>query len=305
MRPRRETRGVSRSKCGDLITAIVPVSWATSIIVHESTDAIDYYDGFGTSELVVGIRAYQWGWEYYYPKDIDLNYNIKHNYSSFVGNSLRYNSSNDVSLKSNNMWKFYQNKTSDLSVTPAHLLFVPSDNNKLLNFLNFSDVGSNPLNESAAFKKTKIFSKVSNLNLIASSYSFESRYKTLSFLFKNDNAYPESSLFTVKRQHNFLNSMAIMNNYETFFNKKSLYKWVSFNNSSEIFKKNQESLKNITYFEKTPGLVLNIDYQRLMNFFNFNSFKLLQLKKIAYYPSVLDSINGDSDKKKPFIVSLN
>jgi len=24
-------------------------------------DAADYYDGFGTGEMVVGIRAYQWG----------------------------------------------------------------------------------------------------------------------------------------------------------------------------------------------------------------------------------------------------
>jgi hypothetical protein len=58
-KPRRETRGVSRSKCGDLITACVPVSWAISIIVNESTDAIDLNDGFGTAELVVGVRAYQ------------------------------------------------------------------------------------------------------------------------------------------------------------------------------------------------------------------------------------------------------
>jgi hypothetical protein len=57
--PRRETRGVSRSKCGDLITACVPVTWAMSIIVSESTDATDYYDGFGTSEVIVGVRAYQ------------------------------------------------------------------------------------------------------------------------------------------------------------------------------------------------------------------------------------------------------
>ena len=58
-RPRRETRGVSRSKCADLITALVPVSWAVSIIISETVDASDYYDGFGTGELVVGIRAYQ------------------------------------------------------------------------------------------------------------------------------------------------------------------------------------------------------------------------------------------------------
>jgi len=57
--PRRETRGVSRSKCGDLITACVPVTWAMSIIVSESTDATDYYDGFGTNEVIVGVRSYQ------------------------------------------------------------------------------------------------------------------------------------------------------------------------------------------------------------------------------------------------------
>ena len=58
-RPRRETRGVSRSKCGDLITACVPVSWAASIIISESTDSSDLYDGFGAAEITVGIRAYQ------------------------------------------------------------------------------------------------------------------------------------------------------------------------------------------------------------------------------------------------------
>jgi hypothetical protein len=59
-RPRRETRGVSRSKCADMITAIVPVSWAISIIVSETVDATDYYDGFGTTEIVISIRAAQW-----------------------------------------------------------------------------------------------------------------------------------------------------------------------------------------------------------------------------------------------------
>jgi hypothetical protein len=60
-KPKRETRGVSRSKCADLITACVPVSWAASIIISETVDATDYYDGFGTGEIVIGIRAYQWG----------------------------------------------------------------------------------------------------------------------------------------------------------------------------------------------------------------------------------------------------
>jgi heme/copper-type cytochrome/quinol oxidase subunit 2 len=53
-------------------------------------DATDYYDGFGTGEIVIGIRAYQWGWEYFYPKNIDLNYNVRLSYSAMLGNSLKY-----------------------------------------------------------------------------------------------------------------------------------------------------------------------------------------------------------------------
>lgn len=92
-RPVRETRGVSRSKCGDLITATVPVSWAASIIIHESTDAIELSDGFGTAEMAVGIRAYQWGWEYYYPKDMDLKFYNQKSLSIGKSSSNFFNSS--------------------------------------------------------------------------------------------------------------------------------------------------------------------------------------------------------------------
>jgi hypothetical protein len=37
----------------------VPVTWAASIIISETVDAADYYDGFGSGEIVIGIRAYQ------------------------------------------------------------------------------------------------------------------------------------------------------------------------------------------------------------------------------------------------------
>ena len=109
-KPKRETRGVSRSKCADLITACVPVSWALSIIISETVDATDYYDGFGTGEVVIGIRAYQWGWEYFYPKNIDLNYNVSPSYSSFIGNSIKYNNTSSENLDANAIWKFYQKK---------------------------------------------------------------------------------------------------------------------------------------------------------------------------------------------------
>ena len=230
IRPRRETRGVSRSKCGDLITATVPVTWAISIIVNESTDAIDYYDGFGTTELVVGVRAYQWGWEYYYPKDIDLNYNVKPSYSAFVGNSLKYTKSSDVTLRANNLWKYYQNKSTDQVITPAHILALPMDNYKLLNFLNFNDVGSSSVQEMNAFKKIRMFSKTYTSNLVFVPNNYSSKYKTISNLYINDSLFTDSYLYGLKRQHNFLSANSTFNNQSTFLNLNSVNKFVNFFN---------------------------------------------------------------------------
>lgn len=301
VRPRRETRGVSRSKCGDLVTAIVPVSWAASIIINESTDAIDYYDGFGTTEMVVGIRAYQWGWEYYYPKDLDLNYNLKHNYSAFVGNSLKYNTISEVNVTTSNLWRFYQNKSFDSVVTPAHLLLLPLDNHKMLNFLNFNDIGANNLNESSAFKKIKMFSKtyVSNLSYLPS--SFNDRYKNLTSLYISDSEFLDSYLYGSKRQHNFLSSSSLFNNFSTFFSLSSVDCFLRFNwgTSSDLFTTfTGNNLLN--FFLKTKHNELMFDTFRLNNFF-FNLFPgtfSLAASKFYLYPSLTEVLNNNTDKKK-------
>ncbi len=301
VRPRRETRGVSRSKCGDLITATVPVTWATSIIVNESTDAIDYYDGFGTTELVVGIRAYQWGWEYYYPKDIDLNYNIKPSYSSFVGNSLKYTKSSDITLKANNLWKYYQNKSTDQIITPAHLLVLPMDNYKLLNFLNFNDIGSNSIQEINAFKKIRMFSKTYTSNLIFVPNDFSNKYKNFSTLYINDSLYSDSYLYGIKRQHNFLSSNALLNNQSTFLNLSSVNKFINFNFKNKIDNLNKLSNNyNFTYFKKINNSSLNSNSNHIISIFNNSSFNdnLFFLNNSLFYSNFISLINDNSDKNK-------
>lgn len=153
LKPKRETRGVSRSKCGDLITATVPVTWATSIIIHESTDAIDLYDGFGTTEVAIGIRAFQWGWEYYYPKDLDLSYNLKSNNSFFFGKSLKYNNATSTHSDTLKFWRLYQLKESDQIVNPIQFLLFSTNSNSILNGLDFNNLGKSTLVEVNAFKK--------------------------------------------------------------------------------------------------------------------------------------------------------
>ena len=299
-RPRRETRGVSRSKCGDLITACVPVSWATSIIVNESTDAIDFYDGFGTTELVVGIRAYQWGWEYYYPKDIDINYNIKKNYSAFIGNSLKYNTSSELNLKSNNLWKFYQNKTTDSVITPAHLLLFSTDNNKLLNFLNFNDLGTNSLSEASAFKKIKTFSK---LNVYNTSHVlfFNDKYKNFSKIYFNDTSYSNSNYYGIKRQHTYLTANSYNNGNFTFLNQGNINKLLNYNyNLNYDYKFSNVCLKTnfIKIFNKTQSALFNSYFFNILEKTNFNKTDSTLLK-FNNYSNIVSLFNENSDKLKP------
>lgn len=310
VRPRRETRGVSRSKCGDLITATVPVTWAISIIVNESTDAIDYYDGFGTTELVVGVRAYQWGWEYYYPKDIDLNYNIKPSYSSFVGNSLKYNKTSDSNLQSNNLWKYYQNKSNDQVITPAHLLVIPSDNYKLLNFINFNDIGSSNIQEINAFKKIRMFSKTytSNLNFVPN--KFTQKFKTFSNLYLNDLSFTDSYLYGLKRQHNYLSSMALLNNQSTFLNMTSLNKFINFNFQLNNLSFDTHSYYGNSFFKKNTSTNLSNDSIRIFNLLKTlqNNSSINPFTKNLLYSNLENLINDDSDKKKinyPFYKLFN
>ena len=225
VRPRKETRGVSRSKCGDLITACVPVTWATSIIVSESTDAIDFYDGFGTTELVVGIRAYQWGWEYYYPKDVDLNYNIKNSSSSYVGNSLRYSKTTAANNSANTFWKFYQNKSTDQVVSPAHLIVIPFDDYKIFSILSFNDSGANPSLEVNAFKKTKIFSKFNKNDLNYQPYALFSNYSKLGKLYFSSSEFSESLYIGTKNQFNLLSINSYLNSQTTLLNLETIKKF--------------------------------------------------------------------------------
>lgn len=297
VKPRRETRGVSRSKCGDLITACVPVSWATSIIVSESTDAIDYFDGFGTTELVVGVRAYQWGWEYYYPRDLDLNYNLKKNYSTFVGNSLKYEKNSEISSDSVNLWKFYQNKNSDQVLTPSHLLLVPSDNYKVINLLNFNDLGTNSLNESNSFKKIRVLSKTNNSDLYSSFSKFNSKFHTFSKLSELDYTLQDSFTLSTKKQIDFLSSSNLIHNTSLSLDHLSIKKLLLLNLKSSTLL-NKKSFSFSSNFNKFNNLDNLSDSFILNNFSKTSSNSLTFFQNSSNYFDFFKKINNDSDKKK-------
>ena len=304
VRPRRETRGVSRSKCGDLITACVPVSWAMSIIVNESTDAIDLNDGFGTAELVVGVRAYQWGWEYYYPKSIDLNYNVRGSYSSFVGNSLRYNSTSSSNLSSNYLWKMYQNEADDRIVTPAHLLIMPSDAAGIANFLNFRDIGISTLRESSAFSKIRNFSKVYSTQLVHTPSTFVSKYQKLNSLYIDENNFLNTSSFGVTKQHNSAAISALGNNFSsTLLDSKSFSQFLDSNTSLEFDTNNALNEVDKAPLSATKRSLVGVplDFSRTSQLLNGETASRSQF---VDFPTLIESFDDNSDKEKLHYPSL-
>ena len=150
LQPKRETRGFSRSKCGDLITGLVPMMWASSIIVHESIDSADWDDGVGTVEMVMAIRAYQWGWEYWYPRSNDLNADLK-NHELLLFGKNGVNAGWCESVVANRYLSEYLNLRNAYSTNKISHIFNINNNNYNLHKLNSNING-----------KTHVYSKHTN-----------------------------------------------------------------------------------------------------------------------------------------------
>ena len=299
-KPKRETRGVSRSKCADLITATVPVTWAASIIISESVDATDYYDGFGSGEIVVGIRAYQWGWEYFYPKGIDLNYNVKPSYSAMVGNSLKYNNTGSKTLQTNTLWKYYQNKNNTkLSSTPAHILLSPSDSSKVANFLNFNDLGMSTVKDSTAFKKIQYFSKTNPQTLYTNLSDFNLKYKKISNLYLTDSLPNNTPSYGTFRQHNYSSTMALTNSFNSLLDTKSLNAFLEYNNGLTVTTQKPSMNYNLNTSSRENVLSTNSNTLRLQAITESSSgTSNAALMKLINYPTITSLISSETDAKK-------
>ena len=304
-KPKRETRGVSRSKCADMITACVPVSWATAIIVTETVDVVDYYDGFSTGEIVIGIRAYQWGWEYFYPKSIDLNYNVNPSYSTLMGNSLKYFNTSSNSLKTNTLWKFHQgNKGFNISSVPAHLILTPTDNSNLLNFMDFDSIGTSTVKDSTAFKKIQFFSKTDPTSLFNIQSDFQQSFNKVSSLYTNDLTLNTSYSYGMDRQHNYTSLTSTLPLFNTLLDNTSINKFFGYNfNNLTQHKttKNPLSIDRLSYQTNGDGSATNesniYEYYKLFPQ-KFSRFSELDFVSFLKYPNLFSILGAENDSKQ-------
>jgi len=123
----------------------------------------------------------------------------------------------------------YQNKLDDKPLTPAHLLLLPIENTKFINFLNFSSIGSNTLKGSEAFVKVRNTSKIYNSNLVYSSSDFTNKYLKLNQLYTTDNSFLNTLTYGLRRQHNLISSSATLNTVSPFLDFQSASKFLNYN----------------------------------------------------------------------------
>jgi len=122
-----------------------------------------------------------------------------------------YNKASGATTEGNSLWKFYQNNLTDGVITPAHLLVLPNDNAKVLNHLNFNDIGANTLKESQAFKKIRQSSKTFTSNLVLTPGTFVGKYNSLHDLYLRDSSLSDSGSYGNVRQHNLTATLASIN----------------------------------------------------------------------------------------------
>lgn len=65
----RETRGFSRAQTGDAITAVIPMTWSITMLMHASTHSSNFDENTDSTSLSMTVIAYQWGWNYFFPRD--------------------------------------------------------------------------------------------------------------------------------------------------------------------------------------------------------------------------------------------
>ena len=301
---KRETRGASRSKCADLITACVPVSWAMAIIISETVDNTDYYDGFGTGQIVIGMRAYQWGWEYLYPKITDLNYSNKLTYSSTIDNLSKYNDFLSKNSIPNSFWKSYQKKnTQSISLSPSHLLLHPSDNSKLISGASFNNVGLSSVKDSSAFRKIQYFSKSNKQPHITNITHFNDRYNKVNSMYLNTSKFKDAYSYGTFKQHNFMSLNANLPSFESLLYDKGVNNFVNFtlNSNSKLIKNVWNILisKSISQFK--PVSFSSLNSTSLSNLKNLTVINSSCVHSKPHFSSKLNRIQNIIYELLPFL----
>jgi len=161
------------------------------------------------------------------------------------------------------MYKNMRLGTQDITTsTPSHALLSPSDNNKVLEFMNFNDLGSSSLTASSAFKKVQSASKANHASLFENSSDLSLKYNKIYDLYVREGGVQGSRGYGTVRQHNYGSKLTTTNNFNSLLDEVSAAKIISYNkgirgnvSTSSTKGINIESNPDTNYLDYTTGYV--------------------------------------------------
>jgi hypothetical protein len=176
------------------------------------------------------------------------------------------------------------------------LLLIPFDNKKLINFLNFSDLGLNNLKETNAFKKVHTISKSNKNNLNVITHNYSTSYKKLNQLTLNSKTYQLANNYSFVRQHNLLPLASTGVPGKTFLDSKGLTKFLAVNTN----KKTSDTV-NLRWYAQTLNFHKPLNTQEISASATVGSILrknfLSTAGILSNYPDSSNNLNTDSDKK--------
>jgi hypothetical protein len=239
----------------------LPIAWAIAIVVDESHEPIDDSDDWGTGEIVAGIRAYQWGWEYSFPKNLGFGYHIPPTYVPVTGNSLKYSAYNSPNAASDKIWKSMRSSNlTGWTSAAAHTILYPTDNLKVLNFIDFNSIGASTIKASYAFRTIQFSTKLNQHELFNTVSDLSLRHTKINNLYLNDLILQDTSTYRINRQSNYTSLKSVLNNTSTCLDNKSVCEVLSYNfgvnsKSEEVTKSSTLTSNLIDYNPKLTVLI--------------------------------------------------
>lgn len=197
-------------------------------------------------------------------------------------------------------------QSNNTSVSPAHVVLAPTDKLNILNFSNFSEVGSKTYAVETAFKKTQTFFKKANVSPADKRLTSISSQILPDYIFNHENQMNNDYSFGTQRQHNLSSLKSLFNNSNTLIDQNSFDKMLNYSQSTNLNNSSFEDNLSVIY-ENKYGTRLNPGVLNLFNLVNGN-FNNTNFSKFLNYPSRINNIMFDTDvkkKKRPFSFILH
>jgi len=293
--PIRETRGFSRAQTGDTLTAIIPMSWSITMLMHASTHSSNFDENTDSTSLSLTLIAYQWGWNYLFPSDSIIfdNNKIINNYSNIklntkINNLFNFNLITKIDKLTFNKY-FYKSlifKFNFKNYLASYKFLFKINKFKFSNNNNFV-TNKNIINNVNSYIKLFKFYKLSTKNIIYNNLNTKlSKLKIESF---NKNIHKLKILYIkIDAISHLKKNYGVFTKTDILINNNSIFQ----NNYKNTFNKNQNlwitninlnTKLDINIFSKINKLNYLIKYNLINNQFNNN--------KINYNLFILNKVN--------------